>query len=275
MKRRQVMAGAAVVAFALVVTLLLSAGRGEESIASYSHRQRHDAGRLVVTLPHAVTHRFHFRNHREEAIDLTGIRPACGCTKVEAPVRHFEPGAVGWIDMTSTLFAPGAFSTSLALDWSTGEHTTYEFYSFAQVSREFTLSRVTVDLEVDQPRTIVLSYVDQSGQAPGPVTFEQPEGIEVEVAPWKQIVAADKRHGIAARYAASARLRLSRSIAEIGRVDFSLSNYPEVPQARLVVRTPELIDRHGREVLERLRQGAGPIAPGKAGPGESAVSTRP
>lgn len=272
MKRRHALVGAGLAIIALVCGAMLGVDRWGRTIPAYAQPQHYDTGRIVVTLPHTVSHRFRFRNDRDEPVELVKIDPSCGCTKVEAPIRRLEPGQSGWIEMSVALTGSGGSNTSVALSWSTGETVRYHFDAFAQVSRELSLSRITVDLEVDESRSILLTYIDQEGREPGPVVFDPLEGIEIEVAPWEQVIAPDRRLGVAARYSAAARLRLTRSMEEVGRVNFSLPNYPDVPRAQLVVRTPELIERVGRDVIKRLREGAGPIQP--RSPDESATGAR-
>lgn len=272
MKRRHALVGAGLAIIALVCGAMLGVDHWGRNIPSYTQTQHYDTGRIVVTLSHTVSHRFRFRNDRDEPVELVKVDPSCGCTNVEAPIRRLEPGQSAWIEMSVALTGSGGSTTNVALSWSTGETVRYHFDAFAQVSRELSLSRITVDLEVEESRAILLTYIDQEGREPGPVAFEPPQGIEIEVAPWQQVIAPDRRLGIAARYSAAARLRLTRSLEEVGRVNFSLPNYPDVPRAQLVVRTPELIDRVGRDVIKRLREGAGPIHPRT--PGESASSSR-
>ncbi len=272
MRRRHALIGAGLAIIALACGAMLSVDRWGRTVPSFAQAQTYDTGRLVVVLPHTVEHRFHFRNDRDQPIELVKVDPSCGCSDVEAPIRRFEPGQVGWIDVSVALTGSGASTTSVALSWSTGETVRYHFNAFAQVSRELSLSRITVDLEVEQSRAILLTYIDQEGQEPGPVAFDLPQGIEMEVAPWEQVIAPDARRGIAARYSAAAQLRLTRSIDEVGRINFSLPRYPDLPKAQLVVRTPELIDRVGREVIQRLREGAGPIKARVTGDGASAAT---
>lgn len=251
MYRHYLMVGAAATVLTLVAALLVSAELWGRAVPSYSMNQHFDTGHLLVELPHDVTHRFHFRNDRAEPLEIVEIKPSCGCTQTDVAKRTLGPGEAGWLDATTSLAGSGASSTSVDLHWSTGEKTTYFLATFAQVNRDLLLSRSTIDLDINESRTIILTYIDQEGLEPGPITLEHPGALEVQVAPWEQIIKVDHRYGIAARHTAIVQVRLMEPLSDLGRVNFALTNYPKVSARQLVIRTPELIARYGRDFRPR------------------------
>lgn len=251
MNRNFAIVGATRAVLALAATLLVSAELWGRVAPGYAVSQQFDTGHLMVELPHDVTHRFRFRNDRSESLEIVEIKPSCGCTKTEVAKRTLAPGETGWLEVTTSLDGSGAFSTSVDLQWSTGEKTTYFLSTFAQVNRDLLLSRGTIDLDIDESRTVVVTYIDQEGLEPGPLVLEHPEALEVTVAPWDQIIKVDHRYGIAARHTAVVQVRLKHAVSEVGRVNFALANHPKVNAKELVVRTPELIARYGQDFRPR------------------------
>ncbi len=274
MKRHQILVGAAVAALILLGLTAFVAHHTGPDAPGHTQAQEFSAGRLVVNLPHPFTHRFEFRNDTAERLEIAAIKPSCGCTKVEAPVQVFEPGESGWLEATATLHASGPFVTEVVVHWSTGEKTHYTLGAVAQVRRDLWLSTPSVDLDVSEPRTLVLTYVDQDGQAPGPISLVSPDkALKVDVGPWQSVIAVNKEYGIAAQYAANVSVELTESLDELSRVQFSLAASPDLQPVELVVRTPALARSYALKHHTK-RSGTGPIVIEHAAePGASADST--
>ncbi|GEM_PF-5960700 len=259
MKRHQFLVGAAIAALVLLGLAAILVDHRKIEAPGHAVAQQFNAGHLLVNLPHPLTHRFEFRNDTDERLEIAAIKPSCGCTKVEAPVRAFDPGESGWLEATATLHASGPFTTEVVVHWSTGEKTHYTLGAFSQVARELSLSTLSVDLDVAEPRTLVLTYIDQDGQEPGPVRLDAAaEALKVDVGPWKPVIAVNREYGIAAQYAANVNVELTDSLDELSRVQFSLASLPDVRPAELVVRTPALVRSYAMKHHSR-RPSTGPI----------------
>ncbi len=258
MKQHTKILGAAAALAVMAGTWLLVAQRGGSEAPSYALEQRFDAGETVVVLPGELKHRFEFTNDTDQTIEITAIKPACGCTGIEAPVRTFEPGQTGWIEATATLTASGQFSTLVTVHWSTGQQTPYLLGAFVVISRELSLSAMSLDLEPGDHRELILTYIDQQCEAPGAISLERSPALEVEIGPWRQVLPGDRELGLAARYSARVSVRLTRAIDEIGRTRFSLPGMTDVLPTELVVRTPALA-RSFEQQLRQRRPTSGPI----------------
>lgn len=261
MNCHQVLVGTAIAVLAVGLSAGIGCkGRGGSGTAapSYIAPQQFEAGQLIVNLPHDVTHRFEFRNERAERIEITSIKPSCGCTDVQAPDRVLEPGESSWLDMTVTLRGSGAFATDVAVHWSTGEVTLYTLEAFATVARELSLPMASVDVDIADPRSFLLTYVDQEGAAPGAVQVESGDEVVVTVGAWTEVIAANRDLGVSARYAAPVQIELISSIDSVARVRFGLVDEPALPRAELVVRTPALVQAYAANQSQR-RPSTGPI----------------
>lgn len=81
----------------------------------------HDFGDVVLTQPTTeFTHRFHLTNDTVDTITIAGIRPDCGCVRVEASTRVLKSGDSVDVNATLLLSCEGLKRTRIHLDL--GEH---------------------------------------------------------------------------------------------------------------------------------------------------------
>lgn len=259
MNRYLSMGGAAIVGLMVLGLVAICARHPTPVEPGHAAAQHFHAGQLVVELPYELTHRFEFRNDTDHTLEIIELKTSCGCTGVEAPVKSFAPGQVGWVEATAKIHSPGSFDTRATILWSTGEQTRLTIAAITLVSRLMFLSTGSVDLDPGESRTILLTYIDQDGTPPGPINFQTPPGMEIAVAPWKTIIPADTQTGVAGRFCSSVEVRLNAPIDEIGRVKFALGSFPSLQPAELTVRTAALLDAYARE-HRALRPTSGPIA---------------
>lgn len=263
----------AVAALALLAgTCILMTQRSGTPAPSYAVEQRFDAGETLVMLPGELKHRFEYINDTDQTIEITAIKPACGCTAIEAPIRTLEPGQTGWLEATADLHASGQFSTLVTVHWSTGQQTQYLLGAFVIISRELSLSAMSLDLEPGEHRQLILTYIDQRCEEPGAISLEGSPALDVEIGPWQQVLPGDRQRGLAARYSARVSVQLTGAIDEIGRASFALPAMPDVLPTELVVRTPALA-RSLEQQLRQRRPTSGPIQIAHDAPGGDADET--
>lgn len=209
----------------------------------YSLSQNFSAGELSTSVPYTLDHEFTFRNDSDKPIDLIDVKPACGCTSWEAPIRHFEPGETGSVKINLTLNGSGPASSSATLTWSTGEKTDVMLAAQALVPREMYLSAYSIDTGVNTPASFSLIYIDQNGVEPPAVVWNVNGPAVVQIGEWKRLTPDTANGRIAARYMATGSVTVTGPLTDVIRITLSLPD-SGLRDSELVVRTPEFVELH-------------------------------
>ncbi len=231
---------------------------------SYSLSQNFSVGDISTPVPYTLDHEFTFRNDSGKPIDLTDVKPACGCTKWEAPKRHFEPGQSGFVKINLTLNGSGPASSSATLTWSTGETTDVMLAAQALVPREMYLSAYSIDTSINVPASFSLIYIDQNGVEPAPVVAKVGGPAIVHIGQWQRLTPDTANGTIATRFIANGSVTITGPITDVIRITLSLPG-AGLRDCELVVRTPELVQLHRNDRTPPPPIAGRPSAPAEAG----------
>lgn len=262
---RYALATAIIMAVAGLAMLLLGAHSGNatssRAVPSFSISQNFNAGDISTQVPYTFEHEFKFINDSGRPIDLSEVKPACGCTKWEADNRHFEPGETGSVKIDLTLRGSSPVTSSATLTWSTGQKSDVMLAARALVPREIHLSSGLLETTIDTPASFSLFYVDQNGVEPHQPAWSINGPATVTIGAWQSLTPDREKGKIAMRYMATGSVTITGPVNDVVRITLSLPD-SGLPDCELVVRTPELVEqhRHGRPlpppIVQSAQQGA-------------------
>ena len=211
--------------------------------------QSYDAGLTRHTVPYDIPHTFTFINDTNQNQTIVSAEPSCGCTSYSIKKYDLKPGESGSLDMTTTLYGSGGKSTSITLKWLNGKTTIYKLHASVQLPRELTLTPWYLNIKPGETKTALLTYVDANGIPPAKINIQSPEGVQIKIDPWNEIIKPDNHSQLTGRWIANVKVFLNQPLDQ-SVTCFLIMNDDLKMKTKLIIRTPSLVNQSQSQITD-------------------------
>lgn len=165
----------------------------EPGMAGFSGVLSHDFGRIPFRTPMAdLRHEFVLVNTSGRTREITAVRASCGCLDAQPSTMLVGPGESLRINAVIKVSSPGVRAATIHLMMRDGSVLRLDATVTAVPERDVVVShKAVLFTEASRQRAITITATSMSGNAPDPISWRGPSGLQVRTAGWRRIFTSD------------------------------------------------------------------------------------